>query len=191
MKLVLLILSALLARDEAALRDAFAKEIKSKDAEHRVEAVKKLAGTKEEKTVSLLVDSLKDPELTVRKAAAETLEGCTDGGGVAVKSLGEILVDKKADLELRMACAKALAKSRYKGQAFPYFYTTISSIEPDEPKFFKFGAQVTGILDKFAGKSFRADKTTSERWNEWWTDNKAQLLKDDEKLKEEWAREKK
>jgi hypothetical protein len=191
MKPMLLILAAVLAGDEAALRDAFAKEIKSKDAKHRAEAVKKLAGAKEEKTVELLVHSLKDPELEVRKAAAETLEGSTDGGGVAIKALGELLVDKKADLELRTSCAKALAKTRYKGEAFPYFHTTISSIEPEERQFYQFGAQVTGILDKFIGKSFGAGKTTAERWGDWWTDNKAAILKDDEKLKEEWNKEKK
>jgi hypothetical protein len=191
MKPLLLILAALLARDEAALRDAFAKEIKSKDAKHRVEAVKKLAGAKEEKTIELLVHSLKDPELPVRRAAAETIEGSTDGGGVAIKTLGEILIDKKENLDLRMACAKALAKARYKSEAFPYFHTTISSIEPEERSFFKFGAEVTGMMDKYFGVSFKAEKTTAERWSEWWTDNKAQLQKDDEKLKAEWAKEKK
>jgi hypothetical protein len=191
MKRLLLILAALLARDEAALRDGFAKEIKSKDAKHRVEAVKKLAGAKEEKTIELLVHSLKDPELAVRKAAAETIEGSTDGGGVAIKALGEILVDKKEDVDLRMSCARALAKARYKSEAFPYFLTTISSIESEERQFHKFGFDVTKILDAYIGKSFDANKTTAERWSDWWTDNKAQLQKDDEKLKAEWARERK
>jgi hypothetical protein len=191
MKPLLLILAALLARDEAALRDAFAKEIKAKDAKHRVEAVKKLAGAKEEKTIELLVHSLKDPELPVRKAAAETIEGAADGGGTAIKALGEILIDKKEDLDFRMACAKSLGKARYKSYAFPYFYTTISSIESTERQFHKFGADVTGIMDKFYGVHFPVDKNTAERWNEWWSDNKAQFQKDDEKLKEEWAKEKK
>lgn len=189
MKLALLLLGALLVRDEAALRDAFAKEIKAKDAAKRVEAVKKLAGAKEEKTVLLLVHALKDPALDVSKAAAATLEGCTDGGGVAIKTLGEILVDKKADLDLRTACAKALVKERYKSEVFPFLHTTISSIENTERQFFKFGAEVTGMLDAYAGKSFGAGKETAERWSEWWMDHGDELKKADAKLHEEWKKE--
>ena len=88
---MVLLLLTLLLRDEAALRTAFEKEIKAKDAAKRVEAVKKLAGSKEEKTIEHLVKILKDPALEVRKAAAETLEGSTDGAGKAIKPLGDIL----------------------------------------------------------------------------------------------------
>jgi HEAT repeat protein len=183
---MVLLLLALLVRDEAALRDAFAKDVKAKDAAKRVEAVKKLAGAKEEKTIDLLVKSLKDPAVEVRKAAAETIEGSTDGAGHAIKPLGEILVDKKADLEFRLACAKALRKARYKSEAFPFFYQTISTIEPEERQFFKFGAEVTGILDAYVGKSFGATKTTAERWSEWWTDNKKALTEEDEKKHKVW-----
>jgi len=189
MRLALLLLAALLVRDEAALRDAFAKEIKAKDAAKRVEAVKKLAGAKEEKTILLLAHALKDPALDVSKAAAATLEGCTDGGGVAIKALGEILVDKKADLDLRLACAKALVKERYKSEVFPYLFTTISTIEPAERQFYKFGAEVTHLLDGYMGKSFEAGKTTADRWNEWWMDHQAELKKADEKMHEEWKKE--
>jgi hypothetical protein len=185
---VMLLVLGLLLRDEAALRDAFAKEIKAKEPAKRVEAVKKLAGTKEEKTVELLAHALKDAALEVRKAAAETLEGCSDGGGVAIKPLGEILVDKKADLDLRLACAKAIVKARYKSEAFPFIYKTIASIEPEERQFHKFGAQVTQLLDGYVGKSFGAQRDTAERWEEWWTDNKAALTKEDEKLREEWKK---
>lgn len=184
MTTLLLLLLAL--RDEAGLRDAFSKEIKSKDAARRVEAVKKLAGVKEEKSIDLLVHSLKDPALEVRKAAAETLEGSTDGAGRAIKPLGEILVDKKDDLELRMACAKALGKARYKGEAFQYFFKTISSIDREEKHFHRFGAEVTLVLDRFIGKSFGGDKTTVERWQEWWTDNKDAVAKADEQARKEW-----
>ena len=187
---LLLLLIGLLARDEAALRTAFEKEIKAKDAAKRAEAVKKLAGSKEEKSIELLVKSLKDPAVEVRKAAAETLEGSTDGAGHAIKPLGEILVDKKADLALRTACAKALSKARYKSEAFPHFYQTISSIEPEERQFFKFGAEVTGILDVYVGKSFGATKTTAERWSEWWTDNQKALKEEDEKKHKEWKEKK-
>ncbi|MBI3857905.1 MAG: HEAT repeat domain-containing protein [Planctomycetes bacterium] len=189
MAIVLLLLSALL-RDEAALRDAFAKEIKAKEPAKRVEALKKLAGAKEEKSIDLLVHSLKDSALEVRKAAAEAIEGSSDGGGKAIKTLGEILVDKKEDLGLRMACAKALVKSPYKFEVFPYLLKAIASIEADERQFHKFGFDVTKLIDGYTGKSFNADKTTAERWEEWWNDNKAALQKEDEKLKEEWKKKK-
>ena len=187
---MILLLLTLFLRDEAALRTAFEKEIKAKDAAKRVEAVKKLAGAKEEKTIELLVKSLKDPAVEVRKATAETLEGSTDGAGKAIKPLGEILVDKKADLDLRLKCAKALSKALYKSEAFPHFYQTISSIEPEERQFHKFGAEVTGILDGYVGKSFGATKTTSERWSEWWTDNQKALKEEDEKKHKEWKEKK-
>jgi hypothetical protein len=187
---MVLLLLTLLLRDEAALRTAFEKDIKAKDAARRVEAVKKLAGSKEEKTVELLVKSLKDPALEVRKAVAETLEGSTDGAGKAIKPLGEILVDKKEDLDLRLLCAKALSKARYKSEAFPFFYQTISSIENTERQFHKFGADVTQVLDGYVGKSFGMTKTTPERWSEWWTDNQKALKEEDEKKRKEWKEKK-
>ena len=187
---VLLLIASFLLRDESALRDAFAKEIKAKEGAKRVEAVAKLAGAKEEKTIELLVKSLKDPALEVRKAAVQALEGSTDGAGKAIKPLGDILVDKKDDLDLRMLCAKALSKARYKSEAFPYFHKTISSIERDERQFHKFGGDVTVILDGFVGKSFGADKTTSERWSEWWTDNQKALAEEDAKKHKEWKEKK-
>jgi hypothetical protein len=182
-------LSALLLRDESALRESFAKDFQAKEAEGRVAALKKLAGAKEEKTIELLAGALKDPALEVRKAAAGTIEASTDGAGVAIKPLGEILVDKKDDVDLRLACAKALAKSRYKAEVFPYYLKTISGIEPEEKHLHKFGYLVTVVLDGYVGKSFGAQKTTTERWEEWWTDNQAALKKDDAKKREEWKRE--
>ena len=186
----LLLISALLLRDEGALRSAFEKEIKAKDAAKRVEAVKKLAGVREEKSIDLLVRSLKDADLEVRKAAAQALEGSTDGAGKAIKPLGEILVDKKDDLELRMACAKALAKARYKSEAFPFFFKAISTIGREERQFHKFGADVTAVLDGYVGKSFGADKATTERWEEWWSDNQKALAAADEKARKEWKEKK-
>ncbi len=189
MNLMTAVLAVVLVRDEAALREAFAKEIQAKEAPQRVAALKKLSGAAEEKTIELLAAGLKDVDLEVRKAAAETLEASTDGAGLANKSLGEILMDKKEDLALRMACAKAMSKSRYKGEVFYCYFKTISSIEPEERQFHKFGFQVTQILDKYVSKSFGADRATAERWEEWWTDNKAALLKEDEKKHEEWKKE--
>jgi hypothetical protein len=186
-----LLMATLLACDESALREAFDKDFKAKEAKHRIEALKKLAGAKEEKTIERLVRGLKDPDLEVRKASVETIEGSTDGGGLAIKPLGEILVEKKEDLGLRKACAKALAKARYKGEAFPFFYTTISSIDRDEVQFHRFGGEVTIILDKFIGKSFGQGKETPERWSEWWQDNQDALKKEDEKTREAWKKEQK
>ena len=189
MNSILLALAAVLLRDEAALRETFAKEIQAEAPAQRVEALKKLAGATEEKTVALIAAGLKDKDLGVRKAAAQTLEASTDGAGVAIKPLGEILQDKKDDLDLRLACAKALVKSRYKSDVFPILHKTISSIESDERQFHKFGYEVTQLLNAYVGKSFGADKDTCERWEEWWTDNQAALKKEDAKKREDWKKE--
>jgi hypothetical protein len=186
---MLLLVSALLVQDEAALREAFAKEIRAEAAAERVAAVKKLAGAKEEKTIELLAGALKDKELEVRKAAAAALEASTDGGGVANKPLGEIVVDKKDDLDLRVDCAKALAKSRYKGEVFQVFFKAMSEIGKEEREFHKFGFKVTRLLDSVIGKSYGTDKDTCERWEEWWTDNGATLKKEDAKKHEDWKKE--
>ncbi|HVR86477.1 MAG TPA: hypothetical protein VMU54_19295 [Planctomycetota bacterium] len=189
MAAVLLIVGAILAGDEAALREAFAREIQAEAAAERARAVKKLSGASQEKTILLIAASLRDKELEVRKAAAEALEASTDGAGVAIPPLGEILVDKKEDLGLRLACAKALVKSRYKSEVFPYILKTISSIDSEERQFHKFGYEVTSLLDAYAGKSYGADKLTCERWEEWWTDNQSALKKDDAKAHERWKTE--
>lgn len=189
MSAILLAIAAVLLRDEAALREAFGKEIQAEAPAQRVAALKKLAGATEEKTVALIAASLKDQDLGVRKASAETLEASTDGAGVANKPLGEILLDKKDDLNLRLACAKALVKSRYKAEVFPILHKTISSIESDERQFHKFGYEVTQLLNAYVGKSFGADKDTCERWEEWWTDNQVALKKEDAKRREDWKKE--
>ena len=166
-----------LSRDEAALREAFEPEIRSEEASRRVAAVRTLAGAREEKTLELLARSLKDPSGDVRKAAAET-----------IKALGEVLVDRKVAQDLRLACAKALSKSPYKAEPFRYYYEVISTIQPEEKELHVFGYQVTKILEGFIGKSFGAQKSTAERWNDWWTDNKDALLKEDEKKREEYRK---
>jgi hypothetical protein len=189
MNAILWALAAVLLGDEAALREAFAREIQSESAPERARAVRKLAGTAEEKTIELVAARLKDKELEVRKAAAETLEASTDGAGVAIRPLGEILVDKKDDLDLRLACAKALAKSRYKSEVFPFFHKTMSSIESEERQFHKFGFQVTQLLDAVMGTSYGAGKETCERWEEWWTDHQAELKKEDARRHESWKKD--
>jgi hypothetical protein len=185
----MLLAMAFLLGDEAALRDTFSKEIQAEAAAQRVAAVKKLAGVREEKSIDLLASSLKDKALEVRKAAAETLEASTDGAGVAIKPLGDILVDKKDDLDLRLSCAKALVKSRYKGEVFPIVLKTMSSIESEERHFHKFGFDVTKLLDAYIGRSYGADKLTCERWDEWWSNNKDALQKEDVQKHEAWKKE--
>lgn len=189
MSAILILASALLFGDEAALRETFAKEIRAEAAAERVAAVKKLAGAKEEKTIELLAGALKDKDLEVRKAAAAALEASTDGGGVANKPLGGILVDKKDDLDLRFDCAKALAKSRYKGEVFQFFFKAMSEIGKEERDFHKFGFKITRLLDSVVGKSFGTDKDTCERWEEWWTDNGEALKKEDAKKHEAWKKD--
>lgn len=185
----MLLAAALLMGDEASLREAFSREIQAEAASQRVAAVKKLSGVSEEKSIELLVATLKDPALDVRKAAAEALEASTDGAGRAIKPLGEILADKKDDLDLRLACAKALVKSRYKSEVFPIVLKTMSSIESEEKQFHKFGYEVTKLLDAYMGKSYGADKLTCERWDEWWSNNQDALKKEDLKKREEWKKE--
>lgn len=188
MMTLLVVASALLSADEAALREAFSKEIRAEAAAERVAAVRKLSGAAEEKTIELLAASLKDKELTVRKAAAETLEASSDGGGVAIKPLGDILVDKKEDLDLRLACAKALVKSPYKAEVFQVMLKTMSSIQSEEVHFHRFGFNVTKLLDAYIGRSYGADKMTCERWDEWWGNNQADLKKEDARKHEEWKK---
>lgn len=186
---ILLMAAVLWTADEAALREAFAREIQAEAPVQRVAAVKKLAGAVEQKTIELLAASLKDKQLEVRKCAAETLEASTDGAGAAIAPLGEILVDKKEDLGLRLACAKALVKSRYKGEVFPLFYKTMSSIESEERQFHKFGFDVTQLLDAYIGRSYGAGKLTCERWEEWWSNNEKALKEEDAKKREAWKKE--
>ncbi|HLY09391.1 MAG TPA: HEAT repeat domain-containing protein [Planctomycetota bacterium] len=189
MSVILMAVVSMLVADEAALREAYSKDIQAGTVAGRVAAVKKLAGAAEEKTVELLAAALKDKELDVRKAAAEALDASTDGAGVAIKSLGEILVDKKENLDLRLACAKALVKSRYKAEVFPLLLTTMSSISSEESQFHRFGFDVTRLLDGYVGRSYGADKLTCERWDEWWTNHQEELKKEDAKKHEDWKKE--
>lgn len=190
MKVMRAIATALATWDEASLREAFEREILAPQAGDRAAAVRKLHRPREEKTILLLVSSLKDPATEVRKAAAEAIESGRDVAGGAIKPLGDILADKREPLDLRLACAKALARAEYKAEPFTYFYKTISSIEREERQFHEFGARVVAILDRFVGRSFGADKTTAERWGEWWIDNKDRLAREDAKTREEWKNRK-
>jgi hypothetical protein len=177
--MMILALAALLRADEAALREAFEMGIKAVEPAKRIEAVKKLAGATEEKTIVALAGHLKDEAKEVRLAVAAALEGATDGAGAAIKPLAAILVDKKEDQDLRLACAKALSKSKYRHGPIHAMIETISNIESTERNLHEFGADVTGILNKFAGEDFGKGKFTAGLWEQWWDDNKAKFEKED------------
>lgn len=182
MKTMLAAVALLVAQDEAVLRDAFAKEFKDKKPEKRVEAVKKLDAVTEEKSVALLVGTLKDPAVEVKKAACESLAGATDGTGAAIKPLAAILVDKKADTALRLAAAKALAKAQYKAEAIDALIQAIT-IDESEKQLYAFGADCTKVLNEAAGQDFGLTKETPAKWKSWWKDNQPKVAKEDaEKL---------
>ncbi len=175
---MLAILSLLLPADEAALRAAVET---AKDAAARVEALRKLAGAKEETSIDLLVKSLKDPEKDVRKAAVEALETAEDAKGKAVAPLGAVLNGKAEDLEVRLGAAKALAKAQFKAGALEAMITCICSISNAERGLHKFGGDVTRLLNKLSGQDFGVGKQTPMLWEQWWADNKEKLRQEDEK----------
>lgn len=166
-------------QDEAALRDAFAKEFKDKKPEKRIEAVKKLSAVTEEKSVALLVTALKDPSVEVKKAACESLAGATDGAGAAAKPLAAVLVDKKNEPALRLAAAKALAKETVKADAIDAMIQAIT-IEESEKQLYAFGADCTKVLNETAGQDFGLTKETPAKWKSWWKDNQPKILKEDQ-----------
>jgi HEAT repeat protein len=188
MSLALLVLLGVRPPDESALREAFSKEIQSKEASTRIEAIKRLAGSKEEKTIVLLVACLKDEAKDVQLAAAVALEGCEDGAGAALKPLGEVLTDKKVDPDVRLSCAKALAKSKYKTVPITSMIAAIGAISNTERHLHKFGADVTDLLNKCAGQDFGKGKTTAFLWEQWFDDNKAKFAKDDATLLEAYRK---
>ena len=171
-------LMLLLAADEGALRSAVEK---AKDLAARVEAVKKLAGAKEEESIDVLMMALKDPEKDVRKAAAEALETADDAKGKAIQPLGVVLNGKTEDVEVRLAAAKALGKAQFKADAMEAMITCISSITNADRGLHKFGADVTAVLSTFSGKDYGASKQTPMLWQQWWADNKAKLRQEDAK----------
>jgi hypothetical protein len=176
------------APDEKSLREEFSREIQSKEISGRVAAVKKISGAKEEETISLVAGHLNDEAKEVRIAVAETLEHVEDGAGAAVKPLAAVLVDKKADPDVRLACAKALATSKYKAGPIDAMVETICAITPEERHLHKFGANVTKILNKFTGEDFGQGKNTPNLWEQWWKDNKARHQKEDAARLEEYRK---
>ncbi|HEX7899121.1 MAG TPA: HEAT repeat domain-containing protein [Planctomycetota bacterium] len=127
------------------------------------------------------IKALKDGNKDVRKAAAEALEKADDKKGAAIKPLGAVLNDKKEEVEVRYAAAKALGKAQFKHDATEALVTCVTSITNKDRDLFKFGADVTAVLNKFAGEDFGSGKQTPSLWEQWWADNKEKLKKEDEK----------
>jgi hypothetical protein len=167
------------ADDEAAARTKFATQFKDSKPENRIEALKLLAGVRQEKSVALLASALKDSSVDVRKAAAETLEGVTDGAGAGVKPLCEVLANKKEKTAVRLAAAKALAKSSYKADPIKGLIIAIT-IEENEIALWNFGVECVKILNVVAGKDFEMDKETPGKWAKWYKENQAKLVKQDQ-----------
>lgn len=155
----------------------------SDDVAARVEAVRKLAGTADEAGLKALVTALKDPDKSVRKSAAETLGTVKDGGGITVGPLGAVLMSKDEDPEVRLAAAKGLSTTPYKGAALEAYIHTITNISNKDRHLHKFGAEVTDILNKYSGEDFGKGKQTPMLWEQWWDDHKAKLKKADEDLR--------
>ena len=176
--------------EEASLRDKFGREIKDKDAAKRVEAIGRLAGAREEKTMALLVACLRDAAPEVRTSAAECIAGCFDGGGLAIAPLCALLLNKKEDVAVRLACARALGKAHYRAEAIDALIQAISSIDEKEKNLYKFGADCTAVLNEAAGQNFGAAKETPDRWKKWWQTDKARIQQEDQERRAAYKKNK-
>lgn len=146
-----------------------------------VDALKKLAGTKDPKEIQVLVKALKSKEKDVRKAAVETLETVDDSKGLAIKPLGAVLNDKAEDVGVRYGAAKALGKAKFKHDALEALITCITSITNKDRDLHKFGADVTDVLNAFSGEDFGKGKQTPSLWEQWWADEKEKIKAEDAK----------
>jgi hypothetical protein len=93
--------------------------------------------------------------------------------------LKERLLEKSEEPELRLLCAKAIAKSPYREAPIRALLDCMAGISNADKHLHAFGAEVTGVLDRMAGKSFGADKLTVEKWENWFTDNRERLKAED------------
>jgi hypothetical protein len=144
-------------------------------------------GAMEDKSIVAIAKGLTDPALEVKKAVAACLETCSDGGGSAVKPLCAVLSSKKDDKDLRLACAKALAKEEHKAEAIDAMIQAISIDEKDKD-LYAFGAEVTKILSAFAGQDFGMAKDTPDKWKNWFKTHQAKLQKDDAEKLAAWKK---
>ena len=174
--------------DEAALRKTFLREFRARTAEDRIKAVNKLRGAMGEKTFILLAKALRDPAPDVRKSIAECVESGADGAGGAIKPLCALLTNEKEEVEVRMACASALGKARYRADAIGALVQTISGIDKTQRHLFKFGADCTAILNTLGGQDFGAGKDTPKNWQKWWSQNRSRILKEDAQHRAEYKK---
>ncbi len=178
---VLLVLAQDAGRsNEPLLRDVFVKEFKDKDPLRRLEAVRRLRSQSEEKTILLLADALRDPDLGVRKAVVETIASCTDRTGVGIKPLCAILLNKKEDKGVRIACAAALSVVKVKAEAVDALVQAITSIGDLEKDIQPFLSECARTLSWLSGQDFGGGKEAPEKWKKWWADNKARITKEDQ-----------
>jgi hypothetical protein len=161
--------------DEAGLRAAVEKA----DVSGKAAAVAALKGAKEEKSLLVLAGALKDPSKEVRKAAAAALGETPDPKGASLPALRERLLEKSEEPGLRLLCAKAIARSPYREAPIRALLDCMAGISNQDKHLHEFGAEVAGILDRLAGKSFGADKLTVEKWENWFTDNLERLKAED------------
>jgi HEAT repeat protein len=166
--------------NEPLLRDVFVKEFKDKDPIRRLEAVRRLSSQSEEKTILLLGDALRDPEVLVRKAVVDTIASCTDRTGVGIKPLCGSLLNKKEDKTVRIACAQALRTAQLKAEAIDALIQAITSIGDLEKDIQAFVSECTRTLGWLSGQDFGGGKETPEKWKKWWADNKARITKEDQ-----------
>jgi len=168
--------------NEPLLRDVFVKEFKDKDPIRRLEAVRRLSSQSEEKTILLLGDALRDPEVLVRKAVVDTIASCTDRTGAGIKPLCGSLLNRKEDKTVRIACAQALRTAQIKAEAIDALIQAITSIGDLEKDIQAFVSECTRTLGWLSGQDFGGSKETPEKWKKWWADNKARITKEDQDL---------
>ncbi|HZE96138.1 MAG TPA: hypothetical protein VE981_03855 [Planctomycetota bacterium] len=173
--------------EEAKKRETFLKEFKDKTPAKRIDAVQKMGGSTEDKSIVAVAAGLKDPVLDVKKAVAGCLQECTDAGGSAVKPLCAVVNNKKEDKDVRLACIKALAKEEYKAEAIDAMIQAIT-IDEKEKELYMFGAEVTRILAGFAGQDFGATKETPAKWQNWYKLNQGMLARADAEKLAAWKK---
>jgi hypothetical protein len=116
----------------------------------------------------------------VRKAVVETMASCTDRTGAGIKPLCAVLLNKKEDKGVRIACAKALSSVQIKADAIDGLVQAITSIGDLEKDIQAFVSECTRTLSWLTGQDFGGGKETPEKWKKWWADNKARITKEDQ-----------
>ena len=100
----------------------------------------------------------------VRKAVVETMASCTDRTGAGIKPLCTILLNKKEDKGVRIACAKALSSVQIKADAIDGLVQAITSMGDLEKDIQAFVSECTRTLSWLTGQDFGGGKETPEKW---------------------------